>query len=333
MAKILNVLSKLVMILNIIKKVIALFSTAFMTDCKLFGDGHFGIECIDQVRVISVDNSFNNRPFITQNGIEISIDKLNEKDECLLPLCSCIHPSTLRWNSIKYPELYERCFTDQCNNFDNICFNKPNGSKCQMRNRMCMDIHDWCGKQPWFSELPPAIVTNSDIVMMPFENEYHQIYTGGAQVSKYDFEIDCDNGRVCCRFLLGSDINQEYYDKNDMEWMLKTFCGALHVATSGLVENNKDNPFEMASIIFKTKYFAPAYINKESIWTVRSALFDKARSVLGDELVYDKCVEYGVLPGCSYAISKTKFMKDVTSYFLNYYQDNKLCINVLFTSK
>ena len=139
--KVLDLLPKLTMLLNAIKKIIALFSTVFMIDCKLTGEGHFGIECVDQVHVISVDNSFGPKPFIYQNGREVSIIDLNDNDECFLPLCSCIHPSKLRWYKLKNPELYDRCFTDQCNNQHNICLNKPNNSKCMLRNRMCIDFN------------------------------------------------------------------------------------------------------------------------------------------------------------------------------------------------
>ena len=39
--------------------------------------------------------------------------------------------------------------------------NKPNHSKCQMRNRMCMDINDWCGEPPWYplDIIPPRLTT------------------------------------------------------------------------------------------------------------------------------------------------------------------------------
>ena len=85
-------------------------STAFMIDCKLTGEGHFGIDCIDQIRVFSVDNPWIRKPAIHQNGKEILIRDLDEKDQCLLPLCSCIHPAKLRWYKIKSPVLYKRCF-------------------------------------------------------------------------------------------------------------------------------------------------------------------------------------------------------------------------------
>ena len=85
--KLCDIIPKLAIILNAIKKIIALFSTIFMIDCKLTGEGHFGLECIDQVRVISVDNSLLRKPHIHQNGEEISIELLNQREECLLPSC------------------------------------------------------------------------------------------------------------------------------------------------------------------------------------------------------------------------------------------------------
>ena len=98
-------------------------STLFMIDCKVTGEGHFGIDCIDQVRVLSVADAFMDKPYIYQHGAEVAIDDLNNKDECL-PYCSCIQPSRLRWHKIKRPELYARCFQNQCNNPDNVCLNK-----------------------------------------------------------------------------------------------------------------------------------------------------------------------------------------------------------------
>ena len=105
------ILPKLTLILNVIKKLVALFSTIFMLDCKLTGEGHFGIECIDQVRVISVDNSLYGNPCIYQNRIKVSIDELNSRQECLLPLCSCIHPATLRWHSNKTTKIIQQMFS------------------------------------------------------------------------------------------------------------------------------------------------------------------------------------------------------------------------------
>ena len=42
MSKIWNLISKLTFCLNLMRKIIALFSTVFMVDCKLTGNGHFG---------------------------------------------------------------------------------------------------------------------------------------------------------------------------------------------------------------------------------------------------------------------------------------------------
>ena len=222
------------MVLNIIKMIIALFSTVFMVDCKLTGEGHFGIQCLDQIRVFSVDDPFTKRPHIHQNGQEISVEDLDNKQECLLPLCSCIHPAKLRWHKVKDPELYERCFYNQCDNLDNECLNKPNGSKCMMRNRMCIDINDWCGVPAYYPSLAPFIEDTSLRKSIKYKhrdgsNRIYEVSFGTKKI-KLEYEINCDNGRICCRYLLGTDISKKYYKQINMEWILQTYCGRLHAA-------------------------------------------------------------------------------------------------------
>ena len=292
--KILKLLPNLIMVLNIMKKIIALFSTIFMIDCKLTGEGHFGIDCIDQVRVLSADNWVDYEPNIVQNGKEISIHDLNAINECLLPFCSCIHPSTLRWNKIKNPELYARCFQNQCDNPDNICVNKPNNSKCMMKNRMCADINDWCNPRWYPSELPAVQFDHSGA------NEYIVSWDGepfSLQIKrpkfKLEFDIDCDNGEICCRFLLGSDVTKEYYLQYNIEVLLKQRCYNLYWDGMGMTSN--------FIYIEQLKFIAPGYIHKDYIENnvFRRHFVAVDLDWFGAEEVIKRCNKYGALPNCS----------------------------------
>ena len=89
--------------------------------------------------------------------------------------------------------------------------NKPNNSKCMMRNRMCLDMNDWCGKPGWYpSELAPIAQMTPIVRVVKYKDdqgeEWAAKFTDGKQASKIEYEIDCDDGRICCRYILGSDI-------------------------------------------------------------------------------------------------------------------------------
>ena len=361
MKRILNLLPTFLTLLSIIKKIIALFSTAFMIDCKLFGEGHFGIQCLDQVRVITVDNSYDKKPLIHQNGKRVSIDDLNKQNECLLPLCSCIHPSTLRWNSIKYPELYERCFHDQCNNPTNICLNKPNNSKCQMRHRMCIDINDWCGNPSWYPlDFPPAKVTKQHVEVI---NKDSQIDIGEVKIYKYEFEINCDNGHYCCRILLGPDITKHEYEKREFEWALQWYCGKLHQEIKQFLKDNEQRP----DVIYRNKqilgYVAPVYINRMDVFFKQVQLLSTSLQLYKLNYLKQNCIDEGILNECETAInsdfiqrvidkwlnhddgvdnlaiegidveSNKKIIRMVASFWTRYYHENNLCLKVLFTAQ
>ena len=46
-----NILPKLTMALSSFRKIVALWSTGYMIDCKLTGDGNLGAQCVNQVKV------------------------------------------------------------------------------------------------------------------------------------------------------------------------------------------------------------------------------------------------------------------------------------------
>ena len=330
---------------------IALFSTTFMIICKLTGDGHFGIECIGQVRVISVDNSIDVKPYIYQDGKEINIDILNDKDECLLPFCSCIHPSILRWNSLKYPELYERCFYDQCKNPDNICLNKPNNSKCMMRNKMCLDINDWCGIPSWIpTDYPPAKLGHGESRVIKYDGKSYQIDTAEITYVKYEYEVNCDNGRICCRYLLGSDVSKEYYyNEKDLEWLLKVRCASLHQHSMTTRNRFRLKPMERVAWIQMSRYIAPVYSYRMDLDNAISYPFQQSWNQMDYKTFTQICENNRVSKICNQAIEhygdqgwlylineidvNHQFMKDMTASFLNYYDEHNLCLKVLFTAK
>ena len=333
--KILKLLPKLTILLNVLKKMIALFSTIFMIDCKLTGEGHFGIECLDQVRVISVDHSFHSKPNIYQHDKEFSIDHLNDKDECLLPYCSCIHPSKLRWHKIKTPELYSKCFQNQCNEPDTICLNKPNNSKikCVMRSRTCINMKDWCGTAVWHPlELIPGNADMYNVQSRPSTDRKTQV--------KIEYDINCANGGICCRFLLGADITEEYYRENNVTNVLKMLCASFHSHSRLMQEYtySYDPHGELREIVADLSKYPPAYINRDDISYIHPAFtFNKAAwIVVMDKVTYDQSVSSGGVSwlGDYFQNAERKSLhgldiNDFNNMLLQYYDDNALCLKVL----
>ena len=81
-----------------------------------------------------------------------------------------------------------------------------------MKHRLCIDMDDWCNKPTWHTseqELVPVPFTARVIREEEYKGELIPVVTAQQRV-KFQFDINCDDGRICCRFLLGSDITQEY---------------------------------------------------------------------------------------------------------------------------
>ena len=151
---------------------------------------------------------------------------------------------------------------------------------------MCIDIDDWCGKPFWSpSKLPPAEAANKVKVLMHDEQGDFYVDTGQIKACKYEFEINCNNGNTCCRFLLGSDITNEYYHQNNLEWILKTYCSMLYSSSSNLRDyyRNQPNNDVMNTDFFTLSHIAPAYINKDSISTIKQAIFEESLLSIGQD--------------------------------------------------
>ena len=164
-----------------------------------------------------------------------------------------------------------------------------------------------------------------------------------SKTAKAEFEINCDNGRICCRFLLGSEITKEYYYLNDMETLLKKYCATLHYEFE---INKAGNDFDEIEHFLLLQTTAPSYLYRAGINSLRMTVMWQTIKYLGVTKFLKKCKKYGVLEDCikalkpvlgtttmhnSYILDHKEFYRDVTSVFLKYYDDETLCLKVLFT--
>ena len=175
-------LPKCTITLNGIRKCIALWSTAFMVDCKLSDGGHFGAECTSNVRVIPIDEFTT----IHQDGkiIKPWMYRYNFKD-CFLPYCSAIHPSRLDRNKIKNRDVYEKCFDDQCETA--TCDKAPSEAKCAMNTRSAIDIEDWC--------IPKWHDPNRSILAINYVEQWKHIELQRQWKTLLTYSFDCESGK------------------------------------------------------------------------------------------------------------------------------------------
>ena len=166
----------------------------------------------------------------------------------------------------------------------------------------------------------------------------------GDQASKIEYEIDCDDGRICCRYILGSDITKEYYSQIDMEWVLQVHCGQLHrMSVDNFRKIDGDNPLELMAYMENTRFIAPGYIYKDAIYDLYMDVVNKANQKYGVDRYVQKCAEYDIMKDCKglsqvqfepeYAVTITQhkeFLRDILAGLWKYYDDNNLCIKVLF---
>lgn len=115
---------------------------------------------------------------------------------------------------------------------------------------------------------------------------------------KHEFTIDCDTGNICCRFLLGSNITKKYYNKNNVEQTLKGFCSWLYHDMIVNYNKRKRRADWILGYNVHLQYVASGYINRQSI------------SILQWRITYDRRVNWS-----------------------KYYEQNNLCLKVLFDSE
>ena len=122
---------------------------------------------------------------------------------------SCIHPSRLDLHKIKHPEIYEKCFHDQCKT--SKCDSAPQGSYCSMKNRHCANIQDWCS--PTWHPNRSNQVFNQWTYAVDNYRERRVMRTQYQKVAS--FQIDCTDktGRVCCQFLMDAGVKMKDINK------------------------------------------------------------------------------------------------------------------------
>ena len=199
--KMFELIPKCTLTLNGIRKCVALWSTAFMIDCKLTDGGHFGAECTSNIRVIPADlTTIIHQHHDERLIMEFDIDQKN----CFLPYCSAIHPSTLDRNRIKHPEIYKKCFSDQCEAAK--CDKAPSNAKCEMKSRSATNIRDWCIPR-WYDPNRTILAAN----VIDFDGwEYKRILD--RQWRKLlTYSIDCETGQewyVSIHFIFPLNYNK-----------------------------------------------------------------------------------------------------------------------------
>lgn len=88
-------------------------------------------------------------------------------------------------------------------------------------------------------------------------------------------------------------------------------------------------------------HIVPAYINKDSISTIKQSIFEESLDALGETVFREKCDKHGILMRCDWALSEhvglqnvdDAFLKDVSSMYFRVYEDDDLCLKILFTAK
>ena len=254
-SKFCGILSKLTISLNTIRKVVALWSTGYMLDCKLTDGGHLGAECANNIRVIpvTITGVVNGRrdvhlgATITQNGVTSKIRELDEKDECFSPYCSCIHPSKLLSYKIRNRKLYNQCFNDQCTNTQSPqkCDkdpSEPNGtSYCRMRSRQCANMKDWC--IPKFHPNIAMKINHVDTVYADDNTKKKQ------ELFKWPFESDCESGKVCCRYLFAQDVDPDHMKSGPVLRALQNKCARIYHRVSKFKKMSKTHSWQIPDLV------------------------------------------------------------------------------------
>ena len=201
-----HALSHAVIVLNLLKKVMALFSTAFMIDCKFTEHGgHLGIQCTQQHTVKHIEDFATDSTFVWREGQRISISYLNKMDECYLPSCSAMHPEELEIIKRTHHNEYLKVTGNPCERENIICEQPSIDSKCGTMTRYCKNIRDWYTPIWWL------------------ENRSHVDPTaeGNAKHSRF---TDCKNGNECCAFYVMPDINKSLWESIVDDEFLRAYC-------------------------------------------------------------------------------------------------------------
>ena len=199
-------LSHAIIILNLLKKLMALFSTAFMIDCKFTEHGgHLGIQCTQQHTVKHIEDFATDSTFVLRDAEKVSILYLNQLDECYLPSCSAIHPKELEIIKRTQHNEYLKVIGNPCKHKNTICDQPSIHSKCGTMTRYCKDIKDWYTPIWWLE-------TRS--YLDPFAE-------GNAKHSRF---TDCKTGNECCAFYVMPGINKSIWESIVDDEFLKTYC-------------------------------------------------------------------------------------------------------------
>ena len=129
-----------------------------------------------------------------------------------------------------------------------------------------------------------------------------------------------------------------------MEWILQVHCGQLHEMSAKTFQKlNDNNPLHLMAYTDRTKFIVPGYMYKDAIFDLYDIVVEKANKKFGEDRFWKKCIEYNILNDCrstlqvefepEYAVKITQhkeFMRDVLADLWKYYDDNDLCVKVLF---
>ena len=202
-------------VVGALKKSMAVFSTAFMVDCKFTEHGgHLGVECVQEHTIKHVDDIAVDSTLILRGDQKIPILELNQMDQCYLPSCSCMHPKELEKIKRTQHDEYSKVIDNPCDKPDINCNHAPSDSKCGTMTRYCKHIQDWYTKR-WYLENRSFLDPSAQ---------------GAAKQSRF---IDCENGKECCAFYLmpGNDAD---WRENISDDFLKKYCYLAKVYRKGI---------------------------------------------------------------------------------------------------
>ena len=204
-----------VTILNVLKKLMALFSTAFLIDCKFTKHGgHLGIECTQEHTVKHIEDFATHHTFVIRNnGERIAISELNQMDYCYLPSCSAMHPKELEVIKRTKHNEYLKVIGNPCDRQDAICGHSSSDSKCGTMTRYSKNIQDWYTPVWWLEN----------------RSYLDPLAEGNAKHERY---IDCKTGNECCAFYIMPDIKEDFWRDNVSDDLLKKYCYLTGISSS-----------------------------------------------------------------------------------------------------
>ena len=310
-----QILLKCTFAINGIRKGVALWSTAFMVDCKLTDGGHLGPECMTDIRVLQSDQGTH----IYQNNIEHHIPALDAKNECLLPYCSAIHPSRLNMYKIKHPDIYEKCFYDPCKSVDIKCDAAPSYAKCEMITRDAENIYDWC--------LPKWVDPNRTGLAFEYviwDND-RAILKEWKKLLTYNF--DCKTGMECCRFSMGPDVTRQDVE-NLGNLTLEAACAMLSSENSFI----RQTVLQLLASLFGKGYeFESVFSDRMPIrtWSKKDLQHLDASVQSGGKHHYKKSEDSLAKLYKDYGIS----LSDLEAALRQEYISNNLCVTAVLSSE